>query len=238
MHTSRTVALAGVGLLGALLLAGCSNAYPSASEPTHSHNVSTPAPVATVTSDNVTTAVGLVKDSLPDAPIWKGMTFKGSAVSATEICVDRTWAAGGGPDAKGGNAGYVVVTFLSKKLGEPQYGLCSDYASTAPTAPATVDVPSHLKANPGLLVSTNFGDKWPLTVPYVVATCKNITAGGELLHIVTVTDPDGNTYSGNGTAKAHTPYPSVDAIWADNPDVSGLKVDISPVVDAGLDLCQ
>jgi hypothetical protein len=39
------------------------------------------------------------------------MTFKGVVVDESEICVDRTWAPGGGPEKLGGNAGYVVVSF-------------------------------------------------------------------------------------------------------------------------------
>jgi hypothetical protein len=38
------------------------------------------------------------------------MTFKGVVVDDSEICVERTWAPGGGPEKLGGNAGYVVVS--------------------------------------------------------------------------------------------------------------------------------
>lgn len=232
MQTKKPLLAFSVVLAG-LLLAGCSSVS-SGSPPTQSAK---PSPTITLSdSERVSTAEKLVLAELPDAPVWKGMTDKGVVVDETTVCVDRTWAKGGGPDDKGGNAGYVVVTFPSEKLGEPQDGYCKDFAG-APTA-APVDVPASVKGDPGLLVSTTYGDQWPLTVPYVVAHCKDITAGGENLHVVTITAPDGTIYSANGTAKSHTEYPILTPIWAEDPNVKGLKIDISPVIDAGLKLCS
>jgi hypothetical protein len=194
-------------------------------------------------SKRVKKAEKLVLAELPDAPIWVGMTANGVKVSKRVVCVDRTWAPGGGPDDKGGNAGYVVVKFPKKtsgkvKLGDPQDGVCADYAPAAATPAAKVDVPKKLKRKKGLLVSTKFGDEWPLTVPYAVVHCKNITAGGMALNIVTLDAPDGARYAVNGTAQAQTSYPEIDPIWAPNPTIDGAKVDISPVIDAGLKLCK
>jgi len=193
-------------------------------------------------SKGIEKAEKLVLAELPDAPIWEGLTVNGVKVSKRVVCVDRTWAPGGGPDNKGGDAGYVVVKFPKKKksgkvkLGEPQDGSCSDYAPPSPAA--KVDVPKKLKKKKGLLVSTKFADEWPLTVPYAVVHCKDITAGGMRLNVVTLTAPDGTRYAVNGTAQDHTSYPEIDPIWAPDPDVDGLKIDISPVIDAGLMLCK
>ncbi|WP_231918869.1 MULTISPECIES: YebY family protein [unclassified Leifsonia] len=200
--------------------------------------MSAPAAPAMSAAESIAIAEQAAKDALPDAPIWKGMTFKGVMISESQVCVDRTWAPGGGPNDDGGNAGYVVVTLPSKKMGEPQDGLCSDMPSAVVTTPPVVNVPSKLRDDPGLLVSTDFGRAWPLTVPYVIVGCKSITAGGQRLHVVSVTDPDGKTYAGNGSAKDHTDLPAIDPIWAPDPDVGGLKVDNTPVVDAGLELCD
>ncbi|OII05316.1 hypothetical protein BIU96_06580 [Curtobacterium sp. MCBA15_008] len=194
-------------------------------------------------SKRITKAEKLVLAELPDAPIWEGLTVKGAKVSKRVVCVDRTWAPGGGPDDKGGNAGYVVVKFPKKmsgkiKLGDPQDGECADYEPTAASSAAKVDVPKKLKKKKGLLVSTKFGDEWPLTVPYAVVHCRNITAGGMYLNVVTLDAPDGTRYAVNGTAQDHTSYPEINPIWAPNPDVDGLKIDISPVIDAGLKLCK
>ena len=71
-------------------------------------------------AERISTAEKLVKDELPDAPNWEGLTTKGAVVNATEICVDRTYGPKGGLEGKGGNAGYVVVTFPNEKLGDPQ----------------------------------------------------------------------------------------------------------------------
>ncbi|WP_311380760.1 DUF2511 domain-containing protein [Arthrobacter sp. ISL-28] len=187
----------------------------------------------------MTKAEAAAQAELPNAPIWKGMTFKGVVVDESEICVDRTWAPGGGPDKLGGNAGYVVVSFPAVTLGKPQDETCAGYAPAAAKAPTEVEVPSAVANDPGLLVSTTFGDKWPLTVPYVVAHCEDITVAGRHLQVATVVDaPDGKTYAANGTAKDHGNYLDIDPIWAANPGVSGLKINISPVIDAALALCK
>jgi hypothetical protein len=168
------------------------------------------------------------------------MTFKGVVIDESEVCVDRNWGPGGGVGGTepGGVAGYVVVTFPQETLGEPQDGVCADYADLPPAAePTPVDVPADLANDPGLLVSSDFGDDWPLTVPYGVVHCESISAGGMALNVVTFQAPDGTIYASNGTAKDHTNYPSVEAIWADDPNVDGLKINIGPIIDAGLALC-
>lgn len=201
------------------------------------------APTPAAKSKQVKKAEKLVLDQLPDAPIWEGLTVNGVEVSTRVVCVDRTWAPGGGPDDKGGTAGYVVVKFPKKKsgkvkLGKPQDGLCADYAPVAATPAPKVAVPKKLQKMKGLLVSTKFGAEWPLTVPYAVVRCKNITAGGMKLNAVTLDAPDGTRYAVNGTAQDHTSYPEIDAIWAADPNIEGLKIDISPVINAGLKLCE
>ncbi|MEV7132174.1 hypothetical protein AB0N24_04730 [Arthrobacter sp. NPDC093128] len=172
MNTSRYTAPACIAFAG-LLLSGCAPASPASGETSSpsTSTVSTSAtPVSTLTdAERVTKAEAAVQAELPNAPIWKGMTFKGVVVDASEICVDRTWAPGGGPDKLGGNAGYVVVSFPAVALGKPKDGTCAAYAPAAAKPPAKVDVPAAVAKDPGLLISTTFGDKRPLKVPYVVA---------------------------------------------------------------------
>lgn len=219
--------------MAVLLLAGC-----SAPSPTPESTSSVAQTPSTTDAERITTAETLVLGVLPDAPVWEGLTVVGVVVDDAEICVDRTYGPSGGLDGVGGNAGYVVVTFPDETLGEPQDGFCSEYAPAVRTEEAPVEVPDAVADEPGLLVSSDFGDDWPLTVPYVVAHCENITAGDMNLQVVTIDAPDGTTYAANGTAKDHTVYPSLDPVWADNPDVDGLKIDISPIIDAGLVLCS
>lgn len=186
----------------------------------------------------VTSAESAAAASLPDAPIWEGMTFDGLVVNDSEVCVDRTWPPGGGVDNKGGNAGYVVVVFPEVTVGEPEEGFCADYAPAEDESSATVEVPSKLVDAPGLLVSTDYEDEWPLTVPYVVANCEEISVAGRPLQVATVDAPNGNTFAANGTAKSHGNYSEIDPIWAEHPSVDGLKIDISPVTEAALALCE
>lgn len=186
--------------------------------------------------ERVVRAVHLVEEVLPDAPIWEGMTFAGVVIDESEICVDRTWGPGNSTDS-GGAAGYVIVTFPEEELGEPQDGLCADYAPTSETAVPVVEVPAELKNDPGLLVSTDFGAEWPLTVPYVIVNCEEKSAGGRVLQLVTLEAPDGREYAVNGTAREHTELADVRSIWVDASNTPGLKVDISPVIEAGLLLC-
>ncbi|WP_241976695.1 DUF2511 domain-containing protein [Cryobacterium sp. TMT2-4] len=189
--------------------------------------------------ERVERAQQLVKDELPDAPIWEGMTFAGVVLDEAAVCVDRNWGPGGGPGETeaGGVAGYVIVTFPSDTLGEPQEGTCADYAPAEEEPGKAIDVPADVKNNPGLLVSTDFGVDWPLTVPYVVVRCEEKIADGRTLQLVMLDTPDGTAYAVNGTARDHSDLPDIFPIWSANPDVDGLKVDISPVIDAGLALC-
>lgn len=242
MIASRYTAPACITFAG-LLLAGCAAPASPTAEETSTPSTSTvstsAAPVSTLTdAQRVTKAEASVQAVLPNAPIWKGMTFKGVVVDASEICVNRTWAPGGGPEKLGGNAGYVIVSFPAVTLGKPQDGSCAGYAPAAAKPQATVEVPAAVAKDPGLLLSTTFGDKWPLSVPYVVAHCEDITVAGRQQQVTTVDAPDGKTYAANGTAKDHGSYLDIDPIWAPHPSVSGLKIDISPVIDAALALCN
>ncbi|MFE4835185.1 DUF2511 domain-containing protein [Arthrobacter sp. NPDC056691] len=240
MIISRYSASASMVFAG-LLLAGC--AAPTSPTAEETSQTSTPsasaAPVSTLTdAERVTKAEAAAQAELPNAPIWKGMTFKGVVIDESEVCVDRTWPAGGGPEKRGGNAGYVVVSFPGVAVGKPQDGTCTEYAPAEAKAPAKVKVPTAVANDPGLLVSTDFGNKWPLTVPYVTAHCQAMTVDGRHLKAVFVDAPGGKTYALNGTAKDHSSHPDIDPIWAPHSGVSGLKVDISPVIDAALALCD
>jgi Protein of unknown function (DUF2511) len=51
-------------------------------------------------------------------------------------------------------------------------------------------------------------------------------------------DPEGHRYAVNGIATGHYPQlPEIDRIWAPDPKVPGLKIDMSPVINRGLELC-
>jgi hypothetical protein len=86
------------------------------------------------------------------------------------------------------------------------------------------------------LVSTAFGDEWPLIVAYAIVDCDLKTAAGRSLQIATLEAPDGKTYALNRTAKSHGDYADIDSIWAPDPDVSDLKISMTPLTDAALAL--
>lgn len=75
--------------------------------------------------------------------------------------------------------------------------------------------------------------EWPLTVSDGVVRCEG--SGG--IGSVIFTAPDGTDYAVNGTAKGfHRELPEIDAIWK-KPDRYGLRIDMSPIIDKGLELC-
>jgi len=238
----RSITATGVLVLA---LAACSSAGPSDQSSAQPQNPATkdeqPAPRETPQlsrGEMVQSAIAAVEGSLPDAPIWKGMTFAGTVINDSTVCVDRTWRPGGGIDRKGGSAGYTLVTFPGKTLGEPTDGACSDVAGAPTEEPASpVVVPDNVKGEPGLVTRIDLGTKWPLTVEYGIVSCQNKTAGGRALMVATFTDPSGTVYALNGTAKDHGDAALIDPIWAPDPDAAGLKIDIGPLIERALDFC-
>jgi hypothetical protein len=102
-------------------------------------------------------------------------------------------------------------------------------------APVEEDVPAEEDARaepgPGEMARADWDDEWPLTVDSGTVRCE------KGLHVLF--EADGTTYAANGTAMTQRPeLPRIQEIWADSPDMPGLKIDISPVLDTGLALCD
>ena len=78
---------------------------------------------------------------------------------------------------------------------------------------------------------------WPFTVDLGVIECVPIDAGPVLVF----TDPDGNVWPLNGTARAHVPrvggQPSLDPIWSSDPEIPGSRISIGPMIGAARALC-
>ncbi|WP_235683318.1 DUF2511 domain-containing protein [Mycolicibacterium fluoranthenivorans] len=108
--------------------------------------------------------------------------------------------------------------------------LCSGSSSSTP--PSTPSGGSNRPA--GLVERETWTDgPWPFTVDSATLFCTS-GAGGDRLTVVA----NREMYALNGTAKSSGLYPPFDAIWADDSNADGLKVNIGPMIDHGLALCR
>lgn len=95
-------------------------------------------------------------------------------------------------------------------------------ALPAPTTVPTIALPA------GYVTKVDYGDKWPFTVEEGEVRCLPVRK------VVFISE--GTTYAVNGTAK--NDYPEIAPIWLDNPTIEGLKVNLQPILNLGLSLCQ
>jgi hypothetical protein len=105
---------------------------------------------------------------------------------------------------------------------------CGDSQSNT----AATDQPS-LANNEKSVSRADYGGKWPLKVESGTLRCDDPGA-------VTFTS-NGTTYWVNGTAGGMADthgWKDIRPIWADDPDVTGLKISIGPLIDDGLALCS
>lgn len=88
----------------------------------------------------------------------------------------------------------------------------------------------------GKISKASFDGEWPLTVKSGTLSC--VGSGG--VGKVWLRADDGTTYAINGLAvgeaKANGGH-VVDEIWGE-PDKYGLRPDVTPIIDAGLALCE
>lgn len=87
-----------------------------------------------------------------------------------------------------------------------------------------------LSSNEASMSRTDLGDDWPLTVDKGVVSCEG---AGEVYFTA-----HGTRFAVNGLALGADTAPDIDAIWAKDPDIKGLKIDIGPIIDRGLALCD
>lgn len=89
---------------------------------------------------------------------------------------------------------------------------------------------------PGEVTRAEFGDEWPFTVASGTLSCD----GSRGLGSVIFTAPDGTRYGLNGTAQDQLGLPAIDPIWRYQPGMAKyeLRVDIGPLIDRGLALCE
>jgi hypothetical protein len=105
--------------------------------------------------------------------------------------------------------------------------------TAAESSAAPSSAPSGSNIPPGLVERATWTDgPWPFTVDYATLMCQSGIYGNR----VTVT-ADREMYAFNGTAKSADLWPDFDVIWADDPAIPGLKVNIDPMLQRGLALC-
>lgn len=94
---------------------------------------------------------------------------------------------------------------------------------------------SAAQADQDLIDAESFGSPWPFTFEEAYVACH---AG----QAVTVMDANsGRMYPLNGTARhkaSQLGLEPLEPVWRDNPDLPGTKVDVGPVIEKGLSLCQ
>lgn len=73
-------------------------------------------------------------------------------------------------------------------------------------------------------------DPWPLSVQEGTLICHEVDA-------VTFTGDEG-VYAVNGMAMGREIGEDIDPIWLDNPALEGMKINIGPLIDLGLTLCE
>lgn len=78
--------------------------------------------------------------------------------------------------------------------------------------------------------ASDFGDEWPLTVDSGTLRCEPPSA------VVFETD-DGREYAVNGMA-ATNGYDEIEPIWAEDPSGNAPRMNIGPLIDRGLELCD
>ncbi|HEX2296249.1 MAG TPA: DUF2511 domain-containing protein [Actinomycetota bacterium] len=87
-----------------------------------------------------------------------------------------------------------------------------------------------LAPNEALMTRADYGKDWPLTVDEGIVSCEG---AGEVYF-----EAEGTTYAVNGLALGRYRGPQIDRIWAADPEIKGLKIDIGPIIDTGLELCE
>jgi hypothetical protein len=99
---------------------------------------------------------------------------------------------------------------------------CGQGGNTVATV--AVDEPGHLAA------SMFPSGTWPLTVRSGIVRCEGASV---------IFKTNGTDYAVNGTALSQYPdMAPVRRIWRASREIPGTKINISPVLDAGLKLCE
>jgi hypothetical protein len=102
-----------------------------------------------------------------------------------------------------------------------------------PTSPRGRAANQALSTNQVLITREEYGKAWPFTVD------EGILIGDSSRGLPAVSFAVGSTtYGINGVASSDPSNAEVEAIWAKNPDISGARINIGPIIDRGLSLAK
>jgi len=87
------------------------------------------------------------------------------------------------------------------------------------------------------VTSTEYGDKWPYTIPEGRLSCTSNVVAGYQKQYITI-EHAGVTYAINGSARSSGRYQPLEKIWRDNPAYPGSKIPDPGIIQKGLRLCD
>jgi len=106
---------------------------------------------------------------------------------------------------------------------------CDKLPKTQNLQPASTPTANPLPSYQKKISKTEFGENWAFAVDEGILECRN----KEVVFIA-----DGKTYAVNGTAKQSKRYIPIEEIWADDPNIKGIKKNIGFTIEKGLELCN
>lgn len=110
---------------------------------------------------------------------------------------------------------------------QPTTGAIVENDPTPPPSPAPTSVPR------GYVSRALMGDAWPLSIDEGTIVCDRTA--------ILLRAPDGRLYAVNGTARGQVPklgWIDVREITLPDPNIAGLIMNVQPIIDQGLSLCN
>jgi hypothetical protein len=86
------------------------------------------------------------------------------------------------------------------------------------------------------ITKAEYGDTWPFSVDEGILRCEGIEGTGAVTF-----EAQGKTYALNGIAREQKAFLEVDPIWLPDPEAPAefnLKMNLGPIIDRGLQLCD
>ncbi|WP_309720299.1 DUF2511 domain-containing protein [Armatimonas sp.] len=152
------------------------------------------------------------------------ITPKGEIETSTQRKVKYTLLSAGGICVA--SVCYMLFTSVSDVSEKTKVEIYSHNSST--------EVNRELNTNPKIVTKEQFGDRWPFAKNEGTVDCTpDLKTGGKIISI----EFDGIDYALNGLALDHHANSIPNELWLKD-SRTGLKKDISPIVDRARDVCR